>query len=209
MDTKKKALEWLSRQTPGFVGCLSCFQLDTFIIVEVDVVSNDLASLFKAGDGELAESFFFQMREEIFHGSIIPAIAPARHGRGHSILLKEEGVAMGNILVATVTVQEQPLGKPFLLVGLAEGLEDQRERVLASQVMSNNEPIEEVLDGGQISPALLGRNVGDIGDPFLVGLAGTKLPVEQIVIVVVDFGLGQLAEGFSSASHGVNVQLVH
>ena len=24
-DTKKKALEWLGRQTPGFKRCLSCF----------------------------------------------------------------------------------------------------------------------------------------------------------------------------------------
>ena len=101
------------------------------------------------------------------------------------------------------------MGELLFLLGLVEGLEDQRQRVLVPQAVSDNEAIEQVSDNRQIGPALLGGNVGDIGDPFLVGLAGVKLPVEQIVIVMVGFRGRQLAEEFPPASHRVNVELVH
>jgi hypothetical protein len=72
---KKKALKWLRRQTPRFIGCLSGFQLDTFIVIEMNVVINDLPSFIKAWGRKLAEGFFFQVSKEVFHRGIVPAVA--------------------------------------------------------------------------------------------------------------------------------------
>jgi len=56
-------------------------------------------------------------------------------------------------------------------------------RVLASQVMGNDESIEQILNSRQVTPAASGGDIGDIRDSFMVGLAGMKLPVEHIFIM--------------------------
>ena len=83
--------------------------MDTFIVVEVDIVINNVLGFFKGGCRELAESFFFEMGEEGFHRCIVPTVASPRHGRRNRILFGEEGITMGGILVTLVRVQKQPL----------------------------------------------------------------------------------------------------
>ena len=52
--TKKESPRWSNGQTPGFVGCLSCFQLYPFIVVKVNVFVNELLRFFKGGFFELS-----------------------------------------------------------------------------------------------------------------------------------------------------------
>ena len=73
----------------------------------------------------------------------------------------------------------------------------------------DDESIEEVFDGGEIAPALLGQDVGDIGDPFLVGASGDKVPVEYIRVGVVGSQFLQLPVHFPLSRLGVDAQLVH
>ena len=108
-----------------------------------------------------------------------------------------------------VRVQQQSLWDVFRLFGELKSTQDETEGILSLELVSNNEAIEEILDGGQVGPTLPSGDIGDIGDPFLVGMAGTELLVEQIVIVVVDLRLSQVSEHFSPASHQTNIQLVH
>ena len=64
--------------------------------------------------------------------------------------------------------------------------------------MRQDEPIEQVFEGGKVSPALPGSDIGDIRDPFLVGLAGDKFAVEHISRVMVDLCLWRTSEDFPS-----------
>ena len=73
---KKKATS-LTGQTPYLIGCLFCFQLYPFVVEEMNVIIDDVDSLLKGGRFELAESFFFEMAEEVLHRGIVPAIPPA------------------------------------------------------------------------------------------------------------------------------------
>ena len=171
----------------------------------MNIVINDLPGFFKGGRGELAESFFFEVGEEVFHGSVIPTIAPSGHGWGNGIVFSEDSIAMRGVLVTLIRVQEQSLWEVFVLFGKSESTQDKRARVLSPELVRDDESIEQVLDGGQIGPACSGGDIGDLRDPFLVGVAGVKLLVEQIFIVVVDLGLGHLAEDLPLACHGMNV----
>ncbi len=93
----------------------------------MNVIINDLSGFFEARDRERMESFGFQVREEIFHGGIIPTISAPRHGRRDGLFLELKSIAMGNILVTLVRVQKQTLRKVFLLLGLFESLKDKIE----------------------------------------------------------------------------------
>jgi hypothetical protein len=54
---------------------------------------------------------------------------------------------------------------------------------------------EQVEDHDQVKPALAGRDIGDIGEPDLIGPVGDKGPVEQ----VLRHGEGMLAVGRADA----------
>lgn len=47
-QTKKESALWLVRQTPSLVGCLSCFQLYPFVVVEVDIFIDQLLSFLES-----------------------------------------------------------------------------------------------------------------------------------------------------------------
>ena len=78
------------RQTPSLVGCLFCFQLYPFIVVEVNIFIDEQLSFLEGWFLELAEILFFEMTEEVFHWGIVPAVARSRHGRGDVILLNKD-----------------------------------------------------------------------------------------------------------------------
>jgi hypothetical protein len=68
--------------------------LDAFIIIKVDVIFNHALGFFKGWGRVRTQSFFFQVGKEAFHGSIVPTIAKARHGRGNGKIFGEESIAM-------------------------------------------------------------------------------------------------------------------
>src|SRR5215204_804970 len=98
------------------------------------------------------------MSEEVLHDSIIPTIGSAGHGWGDGITLGEEMVGRRSVLVALVTMEEQAIGDLFFLLGLLEGVEHQANRVFGAHFMRHDKAIEQILDGGEIRPALLSRN---------------------------------------------------
>src|SRR5215208_2459590 len=171
------------------------------------VVINEVPGLLKGWSGRKSQSFFSQVGEETFHGRIVPTIAKLGHGRSNCIMLGEESIGMGSILVAMITVQEEFPSDLLLLLGLFEGIQDTTERVPPCQVMRNNEAIEEILDCGKVCPALLGCDISNVRDPFLVGLVSVKLPLENIFIVMLEFCY--LAENPALARHGANIHFVH
>lgn len=91
--------------------------------------------------------------------------------------------------MAMVRVQEQALWNVFPLFGRLKGPQHETQGILSAQLVRDDEPIEEILDRGEIRPSLPSSNIRDIGDPFLVGVVSMKLLVEQVFIVVVTFCL--------------------
>jgi len=79
-----------------------------------------------------------------------------------------------------VTVEDQSISDLFLLSGSLQSLCYQSDRIGLVKDMLHNGTIVEILDGGQIGLALQGVNVGDIGDPFLVGLCRDKVSIKYI-----------------------------
>ena len=72
------------------------------------------------------------------------------------------------------------------------------------QERSHNKAIEEVLDDGQKSPAVLQADVGNVSDPFLVGSAGHKVPLQHIVVAMVNVQFFHFPVRVGFASHRAN-----
>ena len=84
-----------------------------------------------------------------------------------------------------VTVEDQSISDLFLLFRLFQGLGDQGNGIIWFQNIRYDKTIQQVLDGGEVRPTLLGTDVGDIRGPFLVGFCGGKVAVEHIGVTVI------------------------
>jgi hypothetical protein len=83
------------------------------IVVEANVVVDDVLRLLVSQDFILAESFFFEMSEEILHGSIVPAISSSGHGRSDVILGGKDMIRLRSVLLPLVTVEDQSTSDLF------------------------------------------------------------------------------------------------
>ena len=98
-----------------------------------------------------------------------------------------------------VTVEDQSISDLFFLFGLFQGLRYQSDGIVLVKDVRHNKAIKEILDGGQICPAVQSANIGDICDPLLVRFACHKVPIENVWIAVVgaDFFQFFVQFGFS------------
>ncbi len=108
-----------------------------------------------------------------------------------------------------VTVEDKSISDLYLLLGLLQGLRYQSNRIGLVKDMRHDEAIVEILDRGQISPALQGANVGDICDPLLVWFCRDKVPIEYIGIAMVRPDFFQFFVHFGLSGLRTDTQLAH
>ena len=82
-------------------------------------------------------------------------------------------------------MQDQTRCDLFVFFGLPQVLSDQGNVIASMQNISHDKPIEEVLDEGQEGPACLHRDVGDVGNLFLVGKRGSEIKLEHVGIAML------------------------
>lgn len=152
----------------------------------------------------MTKIFFLKMGKEVFGWGIIPAVAAARHGQRDVILSRQDLIGVRSVLRPLVTVQDQSIRDLFVFLSLLNGLRNQGNIIAPMQNMPHDKTIEEILDDGQKSPAVLQADVGNVSDPFLVGSLGHKVPLQNIVVAVVDVQLFHFAVGIGLAGDRAN-----
>ena len=65
-----------------------------FIVVKANIIVNDLVCLLERWMANLTQGFFFEMAKEVFHGSVVPAVAATGHGGGDGILLGKDKIRL-------------------------------------------------------------------------------------------------------------------
>src|SRR3972149_6327437 len=94
-------------------------------------------------------------------------------------------IRLRSVLMPLVTVEDQSISDHFFLMGLFQGAGDQSHRGRRAHHVGDDKAVMQVFDGGEVSPALLSSYIGNVGDPLLVGAAGSKISVEQVLVAVI------------------------
>ena len=143
------------------------------VIKDFDVVEESALGLGEVGEGFAFEvQFTFEGGPEAFHGGVVVAATGPAHAGSKAI--GEELLLVGGagVLAAAIGVVEQAgFGAPSLL-GVSQGLKGQRSLQMILKLPADNLAAEQIHESGQVKPALAGPEVGDIGDPDLVGGCG-------------------------------------
>ena len=166
-------------------------------MVKVNIFVDDLLGLLESVVLDPADGFFLEMPKEIFHRGIIPAFTSFGHRGGDVILVSKDKIRLRCVLKSLVTVEDQSSSDLFFFLSLFDRFGDQADGVIAIKLMSYNETILEILNGGEIGPALLGMDVGHISDPPLVGVVGCEISIQYIRVSVIDLIFREFLLGFS------------
>src|SRR3712207_3266974 len=78
------------------------------------------------------------------------------------------------------TLFRSPLGRPVTLQGHDQSIDAQSGPQVIGHAPANDLARGHVLDGGEIEPALVGREVGEVGQPGCVGPLGGEALLEQV-----------------------------
>ncbi len=112
----------------------------------------------------------FERPEETFHDGIVVATAGATHGAGDVEHSQRLLIVVAGGLRASIAVMQQAGGVgPSGFDGVTQCGADQWSGEAFRDGPADDLPTEQVQHGGQIAPAELCRQAGNISDPLLVG----------------------------------------
>src|SRR5215207_3861779 len=149
-------------------------------VVPGDVLHGGAAGGRSGGPGLLVEALALQRGEERFGERIVPALAGPTGRQGHLQVAGEGGVGAADVL-ATLVRMEDHLG-----VGGGDRVGQRVSDQLGTEMLGQGEPDHpargNVDHGGQIQPAVPGREVGDVATPAGIDRGGVdgKVAADQV-----------------------------
>ena len=133
-----------------------------------DVFIDGGTGVGQISEGAAVDQFGFEGAPEGFHGGVVVAVAAAAHA-GEDLCGLQEGLkGATGILDTLIGMEEEARGGLAPGKGVLEGIFDQGAMEGITEGPADDFAAEAVHDGGEISPAGLGVDVGDVSDPSLV-----------------------------------------
>ena len=174
------------------------------VIEDFNVVEDFGSGVGSAGELASVDQFQFEGAPEAFHGSVVVAVTASAHGGDQTGRLQGCPKVPGGVLNTPVGVEKQSGWRRTMQGRHGESCQDQGGVNCLTHGPADDFAAVEVQNAGEIEPTLVGENVGDIGDPDLVGCSSLWGFYQEIgsnwVIVVAVGGLDPVAALLASTN---------
>ena len=154
------------------------------VVITVDVFEQSKPNLLNIFERSvLSEPLLFQFPPETFTGSVVPAIAFPAHALSDSEPLQRLAEFVRRILNTSITVKKDVFGNgvPAVSHRLFQGVYNQFRSHMRSNDPAEDPPGMQINDRGKIKRlTVFHRNIGDVGQPFLVRSGRGEIPVQDI-----------------------------
>lgn len=154
------------------------------------------------------DTFTFEAAEEVFSNSVVIGITLAGHALAESKVNQALPISTSSILDAAIGVKDEAAGWAASANGHSKSGKGEIGIDTVGEGIADDLSGTEVFDSGEIKPALVGRDVGDIADPSLVGSVEGKLAHEEIGRDGMGMP-GVRSHPVSAFAHREDVQLFH
>src|SRR5207248_11739975 len=139
------------------------------VVKGFDEVEDGLASFAASFEATPIDQFVFEGAPERFHGGVVIAAGFAAHGGQRLALSQSVTEVRASVLAAAVGVENQRGNRLAMRQRHVPGPEDQWGVNVLVHGPADNTTAVAVHNAGQVEPAFLGVDVGDVTDPDLVG----------------------------------------
>jgi len=180
---------WLGSMDAGIVGVLVGLGCDVAdrgmdpraVVEGLDVVEDCLASLVSGGEALAVDELDLESRPEALRAGVVMAVAAPAHADGDAGLAEFLPVIAAGILAAPIAVMDQALGRPAIGQRHVERSDDQGGLHGRIHGPADDLARVQIEDGGEVEPALVGADVGDVGHPLLVRRGRGEIAVDDVV----------------------------
>src|SRR4051812_28515172 len=128
---------------------------------------------------DVVDVLLLERGEEALHRRVVETVALAAHRLLDAVPLQDLAVGLGGVLDPCVTVMDQAGFRPAALQGHDQRVHAQPGPEVVGHAPADDLARGQVLDRGRVQPALVGRQVADVGQPDGVGPLGDEVAVEQ------------------------------
>src|SRR5512135_2898731 len=118
--------------------------------------------------------------EERLHGRVIVTVAFAAHGRLKAVTIEDLAVGAAGVLHAAIGMMDETSARGMMLNGHHQRLLAQGALQVIGHAPADDLAGGYVLDGSQVQPALVGRNVGHVSQPDGVRTVGLEGALEEV-----------------------------
>ena len=159
------------------------------IVITVDVLEQSKPNLLNIFERfVLGKPLLFQFTPKTFAGGIIPAFAFSTHALSDSEPIQRLAEFIRRILNPSIAVKKDVFGNgvPAVSYRLFQGVHNQFRFHMWSNDPAEDPPGMQVHDRGKIKRlTVFHRNIGDVGQPFLVRPGRSEIPVQDVPVDVV------------------------
>ena len=142
------------------------------IVEGSDVVEERGAGLGVVREVAAVDQFEFEGAPEAFHGGDAVAVAATAHG-GNQVGASQVGAEVAGGVSDAPVGTEQEVGRRLPMPERqGQGAQDQRSVEVRPRGPADDLAAVNVQDRGEVKPASPGGDVGDVGDPDLIGGSG-------------------------------------
>ena len=142
------------------------------IIEGFDVIEDGGPGVGMGGEIAAIDEFELEGAPEAFHGGIVIAVALATHGLEEIGLGQSRAEIAGGVLGPPVGVEEQLGSGLTVLQRHGESLENEGGVDPFAHGPADDLAAVEIQDTGEVEPTFPSLDIGDIGDPDLIGRGG-------------------------------------
>src|SRR3984893_15543391 len=172
---------------------LSCFylHLDRADIADGGVTTSSVVEALDVGKDitcgfcpccimPVMDELGFERVEEALHRGIVIAVCLAAHRCLESGRLDHLTIVRRSILDAAIGMVDQTGTRPLHRDGHPQSCQRQGGPQMSRHRPADDPAAVQVHDGGQIELALIGLDVGDVGEPDPVRRIGAEVPIQQV-----------------------------
>ena len=151
------------------------------VVERLDVIEDGKLSVTAAVWNRLIQSGIgLQGAPERFHRRVVVAIAGPAHAPFDAGGEERLDVVAVDILAAAIRVMEESCGRLPTLQGIGEGGQDETVMQGGRTGPADDFAAPQIEDGRQIKPAFGRFQVGDVGQPTLIGTGGIRTLGDEI-----------------------------
>ena len=126
------------------------------------------------------DEFCFQRVKEALHRGIVIAVGLAAHRGSEAGGLHHFAIVCRGILNAAIGMVDQAGARPLRRDRHPQGCQRQVGAQMIAHRPADDLATVEIQDRGQIEPALIGLDIGDVGKPDPVRRSGGEVAIEQV-----------------------------
>ena len=156
--------------------------MQAFAVVEqFDVLEQVLPDLFDIGIGFMVDLFLLQARKKTFHRSVIVRTARRTHGRHNAEIIRHVAIPSTAVLRAAIRMVNKILMCTSVSHGISESVLHKLRIYILADGITDNLPVKQVQNHGQVHPAEISADIRDITAPELIQSRWIEVSLEFVL----------------------------